>query len=135
MRRAICFSILLAACASEPVRPPEIAKTESYTSTPVDTTAATTGVQGGEAQAFVAGKDIPAEWWTLFRSPALDRLVRDALEGSPTLARANARLRQAQEDLSARSGTQYPRVDAKLSANRVDVQPKSLGVQALPVAT
>ena len=36
------------------------------------------------------GKDIPAQWWTLFRSPTLDGLVRRALDNSPTLARAQA---------------------------------------------
>ncbi|HXI37237.1 MAG TPA: TolC family protein, partial [Burkholderiales bacterium] len=82
------------------------------------------------------GKDVPAEWWKLFRSPELDRLVREALEASPTLARASAKLRQSQEDLSARQGgTQLPKVDAKLSANRIDVNPQSLGVQQLPINT
>jgi NodT family efflux transporter outer membrane factor (OMF) lipoprotein len=136
MKRAILLPMLalLPACASEPVSPPAIPAAESYTPTPVASPIATPDVQGGQAQQLVPGKDIPADWWTLFQSPALDRLVRDALAGSPTLARANARLRQAEEDYGARTGTQYPRVDAKLSANRVDVQPKSLGVQALPVA-
>src|SRR5215467_3032383 len=136
MRRALLLlPPLLVACASEPVSPPEVPSTESYTQTPVATTTATADVHGGQAQRLAPGKDIPAEWWTLFRSPALDRLVRASLEGSPTLVRASARLRQAEENYGARAGTQYPRVDAKLSANRVDVQPKSLGVPALPVAT
>src|SRR5882724_10946471 len=137
MKRAIFLPMLalLPACASEPVSPPEIPAAESYTPTPVAAPIATPGVQGGQGQRFAVGADIPGAWWTLFRSPALDRLVRDALEGSPTLARAGARLRQAEEDYSARTGSQYPRVDAKLSANRVDVTPKSLGVPALPVAT
>jgi NodT family efflux transporter outer membrane factor (OMF) lipoprotein len=137
MRRAILLlpAALFAACASDPISPPTIPATENYTPTPVTAPIATPDVQGGQAQQLVPGKDIPAEWWTLFRSPVLDRLVRDALANSPTLARAGARLRQAEEDYGARDGTQYPRVDAKLSANRVDVQPKSLGVPALPVAT
>src|SRR5262252_505624 len=137
MPRAFLSSLvaLLAACASEPVAPPEVPSTESYTPAPLAAATESADVKGGEAQRVIAGRDIPSEWWTLFRSPALDRLVRDALENSPTLARADARLRQAEEDYSARSGTQYPRVDAKLSANRVDAQPKSLGVQALPVNT
>ena len=137
MRRATLLAVpaLLAACTSEPVSPPVVPSTESYTPTSVSSTTASADVRGGQAQRLVAGQDIPLQWWTLFRSPALDRLVRDALDNSPTLARAGARLRQAEEDYGARSGTQYPRVDAKLSANRVDVQPKSLGVQALPVAT
>jgi NodT family efflux transporter outer membrane factor (OMF) lipoprotein len=133
MRRALLLPALLAACASEPVHPPEVPAAASYTPTPVAAETASADVAGGQAQRLAEGKDIPEQWWTLFRSPSLDRLVRDALASSPTLARANARLRQAEEDYSARTGTQYPRVDAKLSANRVDVQPKSLGVQALPV--
>jgi len=135
-RAALPASLLLiAACASNPVSPPDVPAAGDYTATPVPPETASADVRGGEAQRFVAGQDIPSQWWTLFRSPALDSLVRDALAGSPTLARADARLRQAEEDYGARTGTQYPRVDAKLSANRVDVQPKSLGVQALPVAT
>jgi NodT family efflux transporter outer membrane factor (OMF) lipoprotein len=136
MRRSVLLPItLLAACASEPVAPPEVPSTESYTSTPLAPATESADVKGGQAQRVVPGQDIPTEWWTLFRSPTLDRLVRDALENSPTVARADARLRQAEEDYSARSGTQYPRIDAKLSANRIDVQPKSLGVPALPVQT
>ncbi|HET7763599.1 MAG TPA: efflux transporter outer membrane subunit [Burkholderiales bacterium] len=136
MKRATLLAVyaLLAACSSEPVRPPEVPAPADYTPTPVVPQTVSADVPGGQAQRFAAGGDIPAQWWTLFRSPSLDRLVRAALDNSPTLAKAGARLRQAQEDLSARTGsTQYPRVDAKLSANRVDVHPQSLGVQALPV--
>ena len=97
-------------CAIDPVRPPEIPTAERYTPTPVT------------EERLAPGKDIPEQWWTLFKSPELDGLVRQALEASPTLARAGAKLRQAQEDLSARTGgTRFPKVDAKLSANRVDV--------------
>jgi outer membrane protein TolC len=81
------------------------------------------------------GMDIPEQWWTLFRSPALDGLVRRTLDDSPTLARAQARLRQAQEELSARNGgAQLPRVDARLSANRIDVGSDSFGGPGLPVS-
>jgi NodT family efflux transporter outer membrane factor (OMF) lipoprotein len=121
---AILLVTGLVACAHDAVRPPEVPTAEQYTPTPVT------------EERLVQGKDIPAQWWTLFQSSALDGLVRQALEASPTLTRANAKLRQAQEDLSARSGgTRLPKVDAKLSANRVDVNPQSLGVQALPVQT
>jgi len=114
----------ISGCAHEPVRPPETPTAEQYTPTPVT------------EERLAQGADIPAQWWTLFKSPALDSLVRQALEASPTLARSGAKLRQAQEDLSARTGgTRFPKVDAKLSANRVDVNPQSLGVQSLPVQT
>ena len=124
MRRAFLFLLLLAGCsAPEPVQPPEVPAPPQYTPTPV------------VEERLAPGKDIPADWWTLFQSPPLDALVRRSLEESPTLARAQARLRQAQEDVSARAGaTQSPRVDAKLSANRVDLGSQSFE-QPLPVKT
>ena len=100
---------------------PEIPTPAHYTSTPV------------LEERLVPGGDIPAQGWTLFHSPAVDGLVRRALDNSPTLALARARLLQAQEDLNARSDAQYPKVDAKLSANRLDVNPQALGVPNLPV--
>lgn len=124
MRRTISciLAAALAACAHEPPPVQEMAVPQGYTATPV----------GGVS--FAGGADVPAQWWTLFRSPALDALVRQALANSPTQARAQARLRQAEAELEARTGaTQHPRVDAKLSANRVDVQPESLGLTQLPV--
>ena len=124
--RALGFAVFAGiwACAHDPVRPPGIPTAERYTPTPVT------------EERLAQGADISARWWTLFKSPALDGLVRQALEASPTLARSSAKLRQAQEDLSARTGgTRFPKVDAKLSANRVDVNPQSLGVQNLPVQT
>jgi len=138
MKRVLpAFAVLaLAACTSEPVRPPEIPTAGQYTPTPLAEQKSVADVHGGDAQHFAPGKDVPAQWWTLFQSSALDGLVRVALEGSPTLARARAKLRQAQEELEARSGaTRFPSVNAKLSANRIDVNPQSLGVQDLPIAT
>jgi NodT family efflux transporter outer membrane factor (OMF) lipoprotein len=138
MRRLGCvIAAALAGCANEPLRAPELPTAVQYTSgTAVTQTASAGGGHGGHAQNFVAGQDIPAQWWHLFKSPALDELVRQALHNSPTLAQAGARLRQAEEDRHARAGaTQYPRVDADLSANRIDVQPQSLGVPKLPFDT
>src|SRR4051812_36034290 len=51
---------------------------------------------------------IGASWWNAFGDPQLDRLIARAFEGSPTLAAALARIREAQSQLSqARAGT-YP---------------------------
>ncbi|WP_054482246.1 efflux transporter outer membrane subunit, partial [Achromobacter xylosoxidans] len=66
------------------------------------------------------------------RSAALDALVRQALDASPTLEQARARLRQAGEDLNAETGGRLlPAVDANLSATRQKVDPSAYGV---PVA-
>ena len=75
-------------------------------------------VMGGATQRFVAG-NLPLQWWSLFHSGALDALVRDALAANPTLAVARATLRQAQENLAARTGDLlYPGVNASLSGTR-----------------
>jgi NodT family efflux transporter outer membrane factor (OMF) lipoprotein len=137
MKRTTCLlTAALAACASEPLLPPQLPTATTYTPDAiVEQTTSAGDLHGGHAQQFDAGRDIPAQWWTLFQSPALDALVRQALEHSPTLARAGARLRQVQEEHQARAGaTQLPRVDARLSANRIDVDPQSLG-QNLPLDT
>ena len=97
---------------------PDAPSARRYTETPMpEETASAPGV-GGATQRFVAG-DLPAQWWSLYRSEPLDRLIRDALAGSPTLAAARATLRQAQENLAARTGALlYPAVDANASATR-----------------
>ncbi len=111
---------LAAGCAVGPdFRPPEAPSVQGYTPDPLaGTTASATGA-GGAAQRFVREKDIPGQWWTLFRSEALDALIRKALNRSPTIAAAEARLREAEENLRARGGTVYfPSVDGSISAIR-----------------
>jgi NodT family efflux transporter outer membrane factor (OMF) lipoprotein len=98
---------------------PEAPKTTSYTTDRLPQETASAPGAGGAAQRFVSGRDIPAEWWTLFHSRELDRLIREALADSPTLAAAQAALRQAQENLTAQTGVVLlPAVDAKASAAR-----------------
>jgi NodT family efflux transporter outer membrane factor (OMF) lipoprotein len=88
---------------------------------------------GGNAQRFNTGMDIPAQWWSLFHSDSLDRLVRLALDDSPTLMQAQAKLKQAQEDFNAQTGaTQYPAVDARLSITRQQVDLVSYGISNFP---
>ncbi len=102
-----------------------------YAATPVPDETVATDIAGGEAQRFVS-RDIPAEWWTLFKNDALDALVRQALGDSPRLAQVNARLLQAREDLGARqSGTKYPQVDLGGSVNTVGVTPDAFGSNQL----
>lgn len=120
----------LAGCAVGPeFRRPEPPAASSYLSDaqPVRTVAAQG--PGGASQRFNSELAIPAQWWTLFRSPPLDRLVRGALAQSPTLAQARARLTRAQEAVNAQTGaTRYPAIDATLSANRQKVNPTAFGV-------
>ncbi len=70
------------------------------------------------AQCLVRGKTIPRFWWRLFHSKPLDRIVRMALSGSPTLVAARERLAAAEEAIRAASGGYYPQLDAFAYAER-----------------
>ena len=54
----------------------------------------------GPVQTAVGDKVI-ADWWTLFHSPTLDQLVRQAIAANPTLEAARARLAQARDAAGA----------------------------------
>jgi NodT family efflux transporter outer membrane factor (OMF) lipoprotein len=120
---------ILAGCAVGPdFHQPLAPSAKGYTegSPPKETVTAQSG--DGAAQKFVSGLDIPGQWWTIFRSEPLDRLIRQALADSPSLAAAQATLREAQENLGSRTGAvRYPAVDANLSAVRQQVPGATFG--------
>ncbi len=72
----------------------------------------------GDAQRFLEGADVPARWWTTFGSDELDRRVEGALAHSPTVASAQAALRQAQEGVNAARGALLPSIDAGAGVTR-----------------
>ena len=124
----------LAGCATGPdFQSPAAPRSESWgAAAPAAKTAEAPG-PGGAAQRFDADLALPAAWWELFRCDALDSSIREALENSPTLAQATARLRQAQEEYNAAAGAaRYPAVDAGLSAGRKKVNPEAMGMTGVP---
>jgi NodT family efflux transporter outer membrane factor (OMF) lipoprotein len=90
---ALCSSIL-AGCVDAPSTTPS--------QTPL---ASSTLGLAGPATPAVADK-----WWTAFNDPQLNTLVDEALAGSPTLAAAMARVREAQSQLSGERAETYPQV-------------------------
>ena len=56
------------------------------------------------------GEDIPGQWWTLFHSAQLNRLIEQALKANPNLQAAQAALREADENVGAQEGYFYPSV-------------------------
>ena len=115
----IAASTALAACAVGPdYRRPETAEGSGYTAGALPTKTASAPVAGGAEQRFVYGREIPAEWWQVYRSPALDRLIRAALADSPSLEAAQAALRVSEENLRAATSVLYPSVDAKAGVTR-----------------
>ncbi|AXE31152.1 RND transporter [Chromobacterium phragmitis] len=124
MRLALLSLILIqAGCAVGPdfksPALPDAAK-HGYAETPLpDATAAAKAGPAGASQRLVSGGDLPEQWWTLFRSPELDQLIRAALERNPTLEAAQAALAQARENYNAASGNLlFPSVNAQLGGGR-----------------
>jgi len=122
--RALILALAAAAVSGCTVGPdfrePDPPQAAGYTESPLPAETASAPGQGGAAQRFVPGGTVAEQWWTLFRSEPLDRLIRDAVAESPTLAAAQATLREARELQIAGTGALlYPGVDASLGASRV----------------
>jgi NodT family efflux transporter outer membrane factor (OMF) lipoprotein len=81
---------------------------------------------GDDAQRVVAGMDIPGEWWSLFKSPALDRLVEQALTANPDVGAAQAAVRQAHELYSAQRTSFLPVVQGSLTGDRSEFPTSTL---------
>jgi NodT family efflux transporter outer membrane factor (OMF) lipoprotein len=76
------------------------------------------GISGGEAQQIVQGLDIPGQWWAVFRSQPLDRLIHRALIANPDIHAAAAGLRAAQFTARAQRATLFPTMQAGVSASQ-----------------
>ena len=110
--------VLLAGCAVGPdFHKPQPPSAEAYSLKPLSATSATE-LAGGEAQRFVAGLDIPGEWWTVFHCRPLDDLIERSLARNPDVKAAQAALAAAREIVLAQRGAYLPAVDGSLSASR-----------------
>ena len=116
----IIIVIALAGCAAGPdFRSPDMATPDHYTATLLPAQTASALSESGTTQRFVFAKNLSGEWWTLFRSPELDKMIKQSLADNPTLVAAQAALRKSEEDLRAVSGSiLYPAVNANLQAGR-----------------
>jgi NodT family efflux transporter outer membrane factor (OMF) lipoprotein len=122
-------AVLMAGCAVGPdFQHPQAPDVGTYTGSPLSEVTVSAPGTAGRAQRLTGGADIPAQWWTLFHSPALDQLIRQALVDSPTLEAAEAALRQSQEQANAFAGSAfYPKLDAKALVSRQKISGAAFG--------
>jgi NodT family efflux transporter outer membrane factor (OMF) lipoprotein len=114
---AVCF--IVTGCTVGPdfkTPPPPV--TSGYSKQPLNNPLESTTGAGGNAQEFVSGQDIPAQWWSLFRSQPLDALIKRALNTNPDLQSAQAAVRVAMENVKAQIGGYYPTIGAGFNASR-----------------
>ena len=120
----VTYSLLLASllfegCAVGPnFKTPAAPNVDGYLPTQPSTTTNVPNVSGGEAQQFVQSRDIPADWWTLFHSAALNDLIEQALKANPDLKASQAALVVARENMLAQRGAYYPTVSGGFIASR-----------------
>ena len=116
---ALAVAMLLTSCAVGPdfVHPaaPEITR---YTREPLATQTASADAASGRRQIFLEGRDIPQQWWLLFKSPALNTLIEQSLQNNPSLQAALATLRAAKENMYAQEGKFFPLVAANFDPTR-----------------
>jgi NodT family efflux transporter outer membrane factor (OMF) lipoprotein len=116
---AVTAAGMTCGCAVGPnYRKPEAPAGAEYAPTPLPEATSSAPIHGGEAQQFIAGRDISFEWWELFQSPALDSLIKRVFQANPTIAAARASLAQAQELVYAQRGFFFPTVAGTAQAER-----------------
>ncbi len=118
----LCVSaavLALAGCAAGPdFHKPAAPDVQTYDTRPTPARTVSAPVAGGEAQNLESGKDIPGDWWRLFRCAPLNALIEQALRHNPDLAAAQAALTAAHENVLAQRGAYFPSVNADFSASR-----------------
>ena len=122
-RLAWLLALALSGCAVGPsFERPAAPAAERYTTDALRSEAAQSpsGAQGSveNAQHTALGRRIEGNWWSLFKSDALEGVIRQAITGNRTLVAAQATLAQAQALTEARTGALYPQVSASAAAGR-----------------
>jgi NodT family efflux transporter outer membrane factor (OMF) lipoprotein len=92
------------------------------------------GAKKKAAQRIALGAKVEDEWWKLFHSPPLERVVRDGIAGSPTIAQATATLAQARQQTIAVAGGLLPQVDLNAQGGAQAVNVELSGVKRPPIS-
>jgi NodT family efflux transporter outer membrane factor (OMF) lipoprotein len=118
----VTFAAVTTSCAVGPRYHRPAAPTDAgYSPTPLPQESVSAPIHGGEAQRLISERDIPFEWWELFKSPALNALVERAFKANPTIAAAQAALVQAQELVYAQRGYFFPTIGANYTFARTKI--------------
>lgn len=126
---ALALAALLAGCASGPeFTAPAAPEVTHYTMGASTAQTTQADVPLGNAQRIAQDLTVEARWWRAFGSAALDDTIARALQASPTLAAAQARLAEAQALQQAQSGaTELPQVDLGVGVQRQHASPAAQG--------
>ena len=126
---AFMLTVLVSGCTVGPdFRPPDAPTTTRYTAPGERRARAADAGTAVPRQTVVLGDKVTSDWWTLFRSPDIDRLVKWSIADSPTLEAAKARLVAARDTVTATTGALYPEIGFSASATREKVSAATFGL-------
>ena len=124
-----CGAVVLTGCAVGPnYKQPAPPAVPRFTEKPMPDSTQRAEEAYGRAQHFAIGADVAGEWWTLFHSPRLSRMIADALRQNPSIEAAQQTLHQAQETTLAAEGSFFPQVTGTLNRQRQKFSPAQSGI-------
>ena len=117
------LSLLISGCAAGPdFNQPGADKSDRYTQSELDLNQLSSG------QKISSETKLQQRWWTMFGSKTLTALVEQGLANSPTVASAEARLREAEENLNSQVGSVlFPSIDGNANSNRQKISGAGFG--------
>ncbi|WP_197460728.1 outer membrane factor lipoprotein domain-containing protein [Acetobacter tropicalis] len=119
MACGIILVLSASGCAVGPnYKTPERALPNRYTETTLPEHTASAPVAQGVSQHLNPGQDIPGDWWTLYHSEPLTRLVALAIRNNPDLESTRQALHNAQELTLAQYSGLLPAVGGTFGRTR-----------------
>lgn len=115
---AVAASLSACAAVGPNFKPPEAPALQGY---------AAPGEAAPNAQHVALGEAVASDWWSAFRSPQLDQVIRQAVAGNPSLQAADATLGEYRAELAAARGQQLPQADLNAAAERERLNFSALG--------
>lgn len=113
---SLALIVLLTGCAVGPDHQrPQLPETKGYSPGILPE------VMPAADQRILPGRDIQADWWTLFESKELNALIEKALAAHPTIEAAQASLQAAQANVLAQRGFFSPTVGAGYQRTRTKI--------------
>lgn len=113
---ALTAALVLAGCANTPIEPDtRLVVPAAFKEAP---TVAVTQVPAGWKLAEPQEDRARGPWWSGFADPTLDRLLKQAVDASPTLEAAAARVQAARSALRGSESGQLPQVGLNLGVAR-----------------
>ncbi len=117
--RLVLMVSLLASCALGPnfhhPAPPPVTR---YTEKPMPRATVSAKTLAGNTQYLKIGQEISLKWWTVFKSPALNQLIKDSIQGNPDIEAASASLKIAHENMLVQKTALLPLVTGNYNPSR-----------------